>query len=175
MTNTFAPFFAYDNYLAPEFDIVPNEERAFEMISERERRTASLINVKENAQYNLFEIQTCQQWFTNFNVSNSTLPLYGFRIVVNLGTLPNTATLTVPHGISQLQPTAFFTQVQGFAVNPTAVGGAPKYIQFPYASPTAADNIEIYADDTNVYVITGKDQTAFTRAYAVLEYVKFSN
>lgn len=174
MTNSFSPTGSFDQYLAPEFNVAPDDERAFELISERERNTASIINILERGQYQTFELLNGQQWFTNSSATNSNVPLYGFRTVVNLGALPNTTTLTVAHGITQLQSSAFFSRVTGFAVNPSGSGTTPKYIQFPYASPVLADNIEIWADDTNVYVKTGKNQSAFTVAYAILDYVKFS-
>lgn len=131
---------------------------------------ALVTNVKDSAMYVTQEFVTSGQYFANPNLNSTTAQapsLRGvFRKVINFGALPNTATKSVAHGIA---PTASytFTRIYGCATTPST-----SYIPLPYASPVLVDNIELWADGTNVNVKTGSNRTAYTVTYIVLEYIK---
>ncbi len=46
------------------------------------------------------------------------------------------------------------------------------YLPIPYATSTAADIIELYVDATYINITVGKDRSAFTTTYVVVEYVE---
>lgn len=89
-----------------------------------------------------------------------------FRKVIDCGALPNNATKSVAHGIT-VTSSFVFTKIYGAATDPST-----DFIPLPYASSTAAENIELSVDATNVNITTGNDRTGFTTTYVVLEYLK---
>lgn len=87
--------------------------------------------------------------------------------VITFGTLPNSAgTISVAHNIDITGLTTFIT-INGAANDPST-----SFIPLPYASPTLADNISVEVTATDVVITVGKDQSAYTSAYVVLEYVQ---
>lgn len=130
------------------------------------------INTRDAGYYDTQEFVNGQLLFPNpaLNSSTSTYPAYRqiFRIVINFGALPNTATKSVPHGIT-ITPTTTFTRIYGTANDTTG----NSYIHIPYSSATAvANNIELNVDATNVNITTGSNRTNYTITYVVLEYVQ---
>lgn len=134
-------------------------------------RQATILNMKDTGYYDVQEFVCGQVYFPNPGLSSqsSTAPSYRqvYRKVINFGALPNTATKNVPHEITTT-PNTTFTRIYGTATDPVG----KNYIPLPYASPTAANNIELKANATNVTVITGTNRSAFTATYIVLEYIQ---
>lgn len=133
---------------------------------------AMILNIKDTGYYVDQEFVNGQAFFPDPTLSSTTsqTPVLRqvFRTVVNFGTLPNTGTTTVAHGIDIVAAVAFtFTRIYGAATDPNT-----EFIPLPYASPTDADNIELSVDATNVIITTGSDRTAFTTTYVILEYIK---
>jgi hypothetical protein len=130
-----------------------------------------VLNQKDTGYYVQQEFVNGQQFFPdpNLNLSSSATPIFRqvYRTVINFGALPNTATKSIPHTID-INSNFSLTRLYAAATDPSAL----KFIPIPYASPTAADNIEINMDTTNINIITGKDQTAYTTCYVVIEYIK---
>lgn len=103
---TLAPSNTQSSYLPPEFDVPGDEAGIRDFVNKRERLTASIINVKENAQYEKRELITGQQYFNpNVSQASSTAgtrqPQYTFRVtfdLVNLngGNIPNGVTTSIP-------------------------------------------------------------------------------
>ena len=86
-----------------------------------------------------------------------------YRKAVSLGTLPNTASASVAHDITNI---GAIVSLPGWATNGTI------YFPLPLARfNNFASQIGLYADTTNVTVEAGTDRTAFT-GYAILEYTK---
>jgi hypothetical protein len=129
------------------------------------------LNIKDTGMYNTSEFVNGQIYFPNpsLNSSTATTPDFRqvYRLVINFGTLPNAGTKSVPHGIT-ITPATTFTRIYATASDP--VGNF--YIPIPYASPTAADSVEIYVDATNVNIIDAIDKTNFTICYVILEYLQ---
>ncbi len=132
---------------------------------------ALALNTKDTAQYPLSEFVNGQLYFINpaYTSATATSPALRqvLRKVINFGTLPNTGTTTVAHGITCTAATSF-TRIYGCSSDPVGFN----YIPLPYASPTLANNIELRVDATNVTIITGSNRTAFTITYIVLEYLQ---
>lgn len=131
-----------------------------------------LLNVKDTGYYPRSEFVTGQLFFPNplLNPSStSQIAAYRqtYRIAINFGSLPNTATKSVAHGLG---PTVkwTFTRIYGAASDTTGL----QYIPLPYASPTLANNISLDVDATNVNITTGSDRTNFDTCYVILEYMK---
>lgn len=154
---TYSPINALGSYLEPNIELPKTSEQLAEIMTYRELETATILNNKENAFYDLQESLTGQQWFT----SNPQVKRQTFRKVVEFGTLPNSSTKLVAHGISGA---SFFTKIYATASN----GGT--FIPIPFAS-TIGEHIEIYVTATDVGIVTASDRTAYS-AYVVLEYLK---
>ena len=87
-------------------------------------------------------------------------PLY--RKVIDFGTLPDNTLKNVAHNISNLKQ---IVKLEGFAGSNQNSGG----ITLPHAtnSPTA-----LFADDTNVSVLTTNDRTSYTKTFVYVTYTK---
>jgi len=129
------------------------------------------INTRDAAYYNTSEFVSGQLFFPDptLNSQSNSAPDFrqAMRLVIDFGSLPNTAAKTVPHGLI-MSSTTTITRLYAAASNPTGL----VYIPIPYASPTLANNIELSVDVTNVTITTGSDRTAFTRCIVVLEYLQ---
>lgn len=93
---TFGPANAQSSFLPIEFDIPPDQNLMRELISKRERLTASILNVKQNGQYELLELLSAQQWFSTGGATAPNKPRYGFRQVYSFGAIAPGATLLIP-------------------------------------------------------------------------------
>lgn len=130
-----------------------------------------VINTKISGYYALSEFINGAIWYPNPALNSSTpqTPIWRqeFQLVIVIGTLPNAAgTLTVAHGLTVTSGYSF-THIYGSANDPSTT-----FIPLPYASPVLADNIELWADTTNVYIKVGKDRSGFTDNRVVLKYIK---
>lgn len=99
-TNTSNPVIISGPYLPPEQDF-PEENKLFrEILSQRERLTASSVNLREIAQYEKAELETGQQWFTKI-ANGAQVSSYVFRLTFDLVALngapipPGTTTLSL--------------------------------------------------------------------------------
>ena len=127
------------------------------------------VNLKDTGYYITDEIANGQLYFPDPALNSTTvkLPTFRnvFRKVIDFGALPNTATTTVAHGITT---TSIFSFTRIYA---TATDPSTSFIPIPYASSTAANNIELSVDATNVSITTGSDRTGYTTTYVVLEWI----
>lgn len=135
---------------------------------------AESVNNKTSGLYNSNEAASGDTFYPSASASSASdtraLPRPVFRRVLNMlptGTLPNTGTLTVAHGLTFNSSTTI-VRLYGAANN--AAGTA--LIPIPYSSPVLVNNIELKADGTNVYIITGSDRTAYTKCNVVIEFLK---
>lgn len=135
---------------------------------------ALLLNVKDTGMYQITELVNGQLYFSNPANNSSTTAAANpalrqvLRKVINYTTaLPNTAAVTIAHGITCTAKTTF-TRIYGVANDLTGLN----YIPLPFASPTDVDNIELKVDATNVTITTGSNRTNFTITYLVLEYLQ---
>jgi len=130
-----------------------------------------VLNAKDTGQYQLSEFVNGQLYFSDPALDSSTVlspqDRQVLRKVINFGALPNTGTTAVAHGITCTIKTTF-TRIYGAASDTTG----KNYIPLPYASPTAANNIELKVDATNVTIITGSNRSNFNVTYVILEYLQ---
>jgi len=132
---------------------------------------SNVLNIKDTGYYDNTQPTLCQQrFFSNPALSSQTTgnPIQRevFRIVINFGALPNTGTKSVAHNIP-ITTAYSFTRIYATASDMIALN----FIPIPYASPVAANNIEINVDANNVNIITGSNRTNFTTTYVILEYI----
>lgn len=135
---------------------------------------ATNVNYKDAGYYALQPLINGQLFFPNPDNNSSTagFPAYRqvSRLVINFGTLPTGApgheTKSVPHGLT-INPGFSFTRIYGCATDPNTT-----FIPLPYASATAADNVELYVDTTNVNVVTGADYSMYTTTYIIIEWIQ---
>ena len=136
------------------------------------------LNIKDSGYYSQEEFVNGQLFYPDYTRvdSASSAPAtfrQVFRKVIDTGTLPDTTFKNIPHGIT-LMPAAgnttfIFTRIYGCATDPAA----RIFLPLPYASPTAANNIEVEVNATNVRITTGSNRTAYTISHCVLEYIKY--
>lgn len=166
---TFGPANAQSSFLPIEFDIPSDDDLARELISKRERLTATIVNVKQNGQYELLELLSAQQWFSTGIASAPNKPRYGFRQVYSFGAIAPGATLLIPTTIPVIAgQTLFFTLIRG-----SCVTNVPDFRPIPYSSATAVNQqIEIKVDTVNITIINGAGAPAIVSGIVVLEYLK---
>lgn len=165
--SSIAPANSQSSYLPPEIDFPKDESLFREILTQRERLTASILNVKENAQYEQVELLSGQQYFGGPTASIFSKKRYVYRKVINFGALPNAGTKSIPHGIV-FDQNSILTNLYGAASNPTGL----TYISLGHASTTLINSVELNLDSTNINIITGIDRTAFTVCYIVIEWLK---
>lgn len=130
-----------------------------------------VLNKKETGYYPLQEFLDSNLYFPSAisvsGTAQSSNYRQAYRMTINFGALPDTATKSVPHGINPNQ-NYIFTDIRATASN--SIGYS--YLPIPYASATSANIIEISIDKTNINITTGKNMTAYTNTIVVLEYLK---
>lgn len=151
----------------PTSIILPDTQKDKEhnlILTDYLKKIIGALNDKDIAQYVTQEVLNGQKFFTP-NDNNRFRD--AFRIVINFGALPNTASTSVAHGIT-VDANTTFTRIYGTSSSPAS----NLYIPLPFSSSTLSENIKIEIDATNVIITTGDDKTAFTVTYVILEYVK---
>lgn len=89
-------------------------------------------------------------------------PIY--KKTVNFGSLPNNTSKSVAHGITGLD---YIIEVTATSQH----GSDGSVLVLPYVNPASTD-AGIYANTTDIVVITGGNRTAFTKTYVTLLYTK---
>ena len=163
---TFAPSNNYGSSFLPVYEVIPQDLGQLNIrLSQIYTAIALSANLKEIALYNPIEQINGQQWFVPSDNNRKRL---GLRTVVDFGTLPNSGTTSVAHGIT-VDSNTFFTRIYGCATDPST-----RFIPIPYVNVgTPGDGVEIDVDTTNVNITTTTgNYTGFTTCYVVLEYLK---
>jgi hypothetical protein len=93
---TFGPTDTYFSFLSPQFDLPEDPQDHRKFINERNRLTASILNIKSNGNYEQFPLMNGDTWFTSV-VDGQIISKYGFRMTfdlvsINGGPLPPGAT-----------------------------------------------------------------------------------
>lgn len=149
----------------PVYDAIPQKwEESRDFLVEALKLITNALNVREIGFF-LEEQLVSGQQFIPATAGGELRDV--FRKVINFGALPNTATKSVPHGIT-VDDNFTLVHLYASATKPTVAYSA---IPIPYASPTTADEIAINIDSTNINITTGSDRTAYTRCYVVIEYL----
>jgi len=155
---SFAPQFSQGNFLPENYTVPINEYERNEFLKRNFENFARFINRKVTGQIETVETQ-----------NNKTLPgatpqnkNFIYSLLVVTGGLPNTATSTIAHGIAGINNNWNFFNLYGSAFNPVAT----RWISMPN------HNIGIEVDNTNVYITTTANLTAYTTSLVILEFYK---
>ena len=151
------------NFVPPGVWFNKEGEQLAEQLSARTSDLALGVNTREIALYQPVELQTGQRWFPT---SNTQIPFrYGFRFVYHYETaLPNTASVSVAHGIPNSTQITWFTHVYGMAKD----SAGPTWMPIPN------EDLFITVDQTNINITAAVDFSAYEESYFVLEYLKQS-
>lgn len=157
-----------NNLLPTNFVIPVDMEQKNIKLREYFNDLATAVNSKDSGIYDAPETITGQQFLPFFSTQTQSSVNYRtvFRKVIDFGSLPNSGSKSVAHGIN-FQSSFSGTKIYGAATDPNV-----RWIPLPYSSPTSANAIELYIDATNVVVITGSNRTNFTRCFIIIEYIK---
>lgn len=120
---------------------------------------ASTVNTKVGGIYVPIEKLTSEQYFT---VGNPQINREVYRMVVDFGALPNTATKSVAHNIVGWTTNFRLVSAYGAANDPIALSGIP----------LPNDNIFLEINATNVIVTTTANYSAYTESTVVIEFTK---
>jgi hypothetical protein len=177
-TPTYAPINAVSSYLPEEFqfpvDATPEKMR--ELISKQNRMISSIVNVKENANYEQRELLSAQQWFSSIN-NGAIVTSYGFRLAFDLvalngGSIPNgTTTISLPTNPANGTPITIsyadgLIPLHGFGA--ATIGTTYYFVNDP----------DIYVRFTNTsttvqsVTVVNSTGSAITQFYWVFEYLK---
>lgn len=165
----------YDSQIIKDLDITSPDFKEFLVVLRQSiNNVAIAVNLKDSGYYMIDqEFVNGQAWFSNpaLVTTNPSTRVFrqDFRIVVNFGVLPDTATKSVAHNIpinAASGPAYSFTRIYATASDPVNF----KYIPIPYASTTTI--VELNVDQTNVNITTNANLSAYTITYVVLEYLK---
>lgn len=161
------------NNLLSQTYIVPDDiqERSVKL-SQYLNLLSISVNSKDSGIYDSIETVTGRQFLPVYGTTKSSNATYRpvLRKVIDFGALPNNTTKSVAHGISTNENFSF-VNIYATATDPGA-STVTESLPIPYASSTAANNIEINVDATNINITTGSDRTAFTRCFVVLEWIQ---
>jgi len=116
------------------------------------------LNVKQNGYYSSLSLLSGTTIFPEVDFGKSAKHKY-----FEIGALPAVAgTSTTAHGLNINRTVSIYGTADKITT-PTS------YLPLPYASSTAADIIELYLDKDNIYIVVGKDMSA----YSARVYIKF--
>lgn len=163
----------YETYL-PVYDAVPKSwEEARPFIVEQLKRVAQAINTREIGWFLDEELISGKQFIPSASASASTSSdsqQYRtiLRKVIDFGTLPNTTSKSVPHGIT-VDSNFTLMQIYGAATDPTGLLSIP----LPFVSAASpAKPIQLFMNATDVVVISTENNSNYTRSYIVVEYIQ---
>ncbi|MHC4710665.1 MAG: hypothetical protein ACYTA3_09620 [Planctomycetota bacterium] len=160
---TFLPANAQQAYIPPSVILPEDPTLLRNVLTEKLQRLIEALNDKDIGQYNTVELLNGQLFFTDGNPNKFR---HVFRKVIDFGSLPNTGTKNVAHGLTWNANTRF-TRIYGTATDPST-----RSIPLPYVDTTAGSSIELSVDTTNVQIITAANYSGYTTTYIVLEYVQ---
>lgn len=135
----------------------PKEMR--DMLNDVYQSIASTVNSKEGALFVPIEKITSGQYFTPANPQQNKAV---YRMVVDFGALPNTATKNVAHNIVGWNSEFRLTRAYGAATDPIGLS----------AIPIPNDNIFLEINATNAIVTTTANYSAYTASTIVIEFTK---
>lgn len=176
MTATYGPQYSESPYIPPEYEI-PKDEKLFrELIEKRERLTATVVNLKENAQYEMVEVSTGQQWFSSPSsgaiVSKNTLRITFDLVALNGGvSVPIGATTYTLTATTQPRLIAIATGGSILPVN--AFGAASNGTNFYFINdPLLFVRTNIWNSVTQQITITNNTGAVLTHCVWCMEYFK---
>jgi hypothetical protein len=147
------------NQLDVSIELPEDPKEMRDMLNDVYQGIASTVNLKEGALFVPIEKLTSGQYFISGNPQKNREV---YRMVVDFGALPNTATKTVAHTIPGWNSSFRLVKAYGAGNDPIAFEGIP----------IPNDGIFLKNDATNVIVTTTANFSAFTESTIVLEFTK---
>jgi len=162
----------FESYV-PVYDTCPeNWEEARQFLVEQLKKISNAVNIREIGWFLDEELLSGKQFIPSVSsgITQGTAPQYRtiLRKVIDTGTLPNSGTSTIPHGIV-FDANFTLMQLYGAATEPPPGTTA---IPLPYVDANPANNIQLYIDGTNVIIVTTSNQSKYTRSFCVIEYIQ---
>jgi hypothetical protein len=176
---TFAPANTQTAFLPVEFQVEKEEKLFKELIAKRERLTATILNVKEIAQYELRELLNGQQWFNPgtsqaYSQTSTRMPRYGFRttfdlVALNGGVIPAGAT-TLTLTAATIPPLIPFAN----SLIPTdGYGAATNATEFYFINdPLLFVRTNLMTTAVQQITVTNNTGSDLTQCFWVMEYLK---
>lgn len=160
-----------------KLDVPPAVKEVLVRLYLNQNRVNLSLSQKQNGYFNTSQFVTGKTYFPNPNINpadGSAPSIYAvFRselglVILFTTTLVAATMYTIPHGIT-CTTTTTFTNYWALANDTTN----QVYVKIPYAGVTYG-NIEMYVDNTNVYINTGATipSAALSTTYIVLEYLQ---
>lgn len=170
MSFGFGPANAQMAFLQQEFFLPDSFEESKDIISNRENRTASALNIREIGQYETVELLNAQTWFSTNrqNIGQSQQTRYGFRRTFDL--------VAINGGPIPLGTTNFIVSppIVGISIPTKAFGSAtiagPNYIFFPSTFiDITFNNVD---PNRQIIVFSNLSLSVLTQCYLTIEYLK---
>lgn len=149
-------------YLEENFTYTRDKETLGNQMNEVYQKIARASNAKEIGIYEETEVLTGQRFPGDTPQEKRSI----YRKVIDTGALPNAATSTVAHSLTDVTSDWTFTRIYGTAKDSTAVRSIP----LPNGSTTYP--VCVWADATNVYIESSVDLSAFDSSQIVIEFSK---
>lgn len=155
----------FESYL-PVYDVVPEKwEEARELLLEYLKKVSSAVNAREIGFFLDEELLSGKALFPGTSTPNSQAFRSMLRKVIDFGSLPNSSTKSVPHGIP-IDSNFRIVQMYFGASDTTGLTG----FGCAYWAKDLSAAINLNYDVTNVNVTTTQDYSNFNQCLVVMEY-----
>src|SRR3990172_8327444 len=122
---TFGPANAFGYFLDENMEFSKDNNDLNWQLKEFITQNAISTNIRDIGVYNIVETVIGQKFFSSDVQKFKDI----FRIVIDMGQLPNAALKQIAHGLSNVDNNWFFTRIYGTATEPA--GAAPRPIFIP--------------------------------------------
>ena len=162
------------NNFLPETFIIPDDPEELNIkLYQYLNEISSAVNSKASGLYVTEETITGNKFIPTYDSTTNTNSQLRdvFRVVVDTGALPNTATKLIPHGITTTQDYSVIN-IYGGATQP-GVSTINYAIPIPFPYVPAGNHVRVGIDATNILLTTTSGSfIAYTRSFVVIEYIK---
>lgn len=136
-------------------------------------KISEAVNLKDTGKYPKTEFSCGQTYFPDPALTSTTPQKPTQRQVFRKtfqwpNILPNNGPDHIAHGIDVTSNTYKVTRMYGSATQLVP----HKYVPIPYITADLAEIIQLYADGTDIYIITNFDASAYDFTYVTMEYIK---
>lgn len=159
--NSLAPYLQTSVFFPDDFDEFRTKFLALY------RDISSNVNVRQIGVFDLQEFLTGERWFTSGDPQKKRQT---FRKTFEIGALAPGTNNVIPHGITGITS---FTHIYGTVVTTTNIGSGFISLPLPYVNVTTVTaQIDLKADEANIYIDLGVASFTVSSGIVVLEYLK---